>query len=135
TTSPAFDRVLTRYGEDLTTQTARRFLSDLIRLHKRSVEAAGAMSLDEAMDLIEGKKPPTDPPAGSSQYVTLDQMAAAVHRSKRTLEKLSGRKKSPLPDPDIQGGGGRPNEWKWERIRPWLEVEYQRPLPDRFFGG
>jgi hypothetical protein len=40
------------------------------------------------------------------QYVTLDQMAATVHRSKRTLEKWKTRKKNPLPEPDVEGGGG-----------------------------
>jgi len=69
------------------------------------------------------------------QHITLDQMAAMVSRSKRTLEKLIGRKKNPLPDPDIPGGGGKPNEWLWERIRPWLEGEYGRQLPETFPTG
>ncbi len=78
----------------------------------------------------EGEKGPAGSPDGSGQqYVTLDQMAAWVNRSKRTLEKLALRKGNPLPDPDIQGGGGKPNEWKWERVRGWLEKEYGRNLP------
>jgi hypothetical protein len=66
------------------------------------------------------------------QYVTLDRAAALVQRSKRTLEKAINRGKNPLPDPDIQGTGGRPNEWDWSKIKPWLENEYNRKLPDRF---
>jgi hypothetical protein len=65
------------------------------------------------------------------QYVTLDQAAALVQRSKRTLEKALKRKKNPLPDPDVQGIGGRPNEWEWVRIKTWLEREYSRKLPIR----
>ena len=66
------------------------------------------------------------------QYVTLDRLAAIVGRSKRTLEKLRTRKANPLPDPDIDGGGGKPNEWVWSMIRPWLEAEYKRVLPEHF---
>lgn len=72
------------------------------------------------------------PVGDSRQFVTLDQAAASVSRSKRTLEKLFRRRKNPFPDPDIQGGGGKPNEWAWERIRPWLEAEYARKLPAVF---
>ncbi|HEY7311876.1 MAG TPA: hypothetical protein VH643_21105 [Gemmataceae bacterium] len=73
--------------------------------------------------------PPED---DQPQYVTLDMAAALIPRSKRTLQKAIGRKKNPLPDPDIQGTGGHPNEWKWTTIRPWLEQEYGRQLPERF---
>jgi hypothetical protein len=72
---------------------------------------------------------------GAIQYVTLDQAAAIVNRSKRTLEKLATRKKNPLPDPDVQGGGGKANEWNWAKLRPWLEGEYGKQLPVRFPSG
>jgi hypothetical protein len=81
----------------------------------------------------EGRTPTIDTEP-ALQYVTLDNMAAIVSRSKRTLEKLIGRKTNPLPDPDIQGSGGKPNEWNWERIRPWLETEYNRKLPTIYPG-
>lgn len=70
-----------------------------------------------------------NPPA---DYVTLDQMAASVKRSKRTLEKLKTRALNPLPQPDVAGGGGKPDEWLWHTVRPWLESEYGRNLPERF---
>jgi hypothetical protein len=66
------------------------------------------------------------------QYVTLDKAAAIVSRSKRTLEKLFCRKENPLPDPAIRGTGGKPSEWIWSKLRPWLEQEYGRHLPERF---
>ncbi len=62
---------------------------------------------------------------GESTYVTLRQCSAMVQRSKRTLEK-----KKSLPEPDIRGEGGAPNEWKWSTIRPWLEATFGRKLPD-----
>jgi hypothetical protein len=66
------------------------------------------------------------------QYVTLDQAAAVVNRSKKTLERLKSRKNNPLPNPDIEGGGGKPDEWNWDTIRPWMEKEYKRPLSRKY---
>jgi hypothetical protein len=68
------------------------------------------------------------------QHVTLDQAAAIVHRSKRTLEKHMTREKNPLPAPDTRGVGGHANEWVWATLRPWLEREYCKPLPEHFPG-
>jgi hypothetical protein len=73
-----------------------------------------------------------NPPGVVSQYVTLGQMAAMVQRSKRTLENWKARKINPLPPPDIDGGGGKPDEWDWSKIRPWLQNESGRTLPERF---
>lgn len=62
------------------------------------------------------------------EYVTLDQAAAFVSRAKDTLLNYRGKG---LPDPDVQGGGkGKPNEWLWSNIRPWLESTFDRTLPD-----
>jgi hypothetical protein len=66
--------------------------------------------------------------------VTLDQMAAVVNRTKRTLEKLKKRTQSPLPVPNVTGGGGKPDEWDWDKVRPWLEKEFGRSLPEQFPG-
>lgn len=66
------------------------------------------------------------------QFVTLDQAAATVSRSKRTLEKFKDHSRHPLPTPDIEGGGGKADEWDWDNIRPWLESEYNRQLPKKF---
>jgi hypothetical protein len=69
--------------------------------------------------------------APAPQYVTLDQMAALVSRSKKTLERLKTRKDNPLPSPAVEGGGGKADEWIWSEVRPWLEQEFRRPLPER----
>jgi hypothetical protein len=70
-----------------------------------------------------------DVPTG---YVRLSQMAAIVHRSPRTLEKYKSRRRDPLPDPDVPGGGGKADEWLWSRVRPWLEQQFGRRLPEKF---
>lgn len=64
------------------------------------------------------------------QYVTLDQCAAMVNRSKRTLE--SQKKNADFPSPTVKGGGGKPDEWDWQSIRPWLERTYNKLLPVKF---
>jgi len=61
-------------------------------------------------------------------YVTLQQAAAIVSRSKRTLEKH----KAEMPAPRISDGGGKPDEWAWSELRPWLEKYSGRILPERF---
>jgi hypothetical protein len=66
------------------------------------------------------------------QRVTLDQMAAIVTQSKRTLEKWKTRKNNPLPTPDVEGGGGKADKWVWSVIRPWLEGAVGFKLPERY---
>jgi hypothetical protein len=68
----------------------------------------------------------------AEQYVTLDQMAAIVGKSKKTLERELNKANSDMPGPDNEGGGGKAHEWRWSRIRPWLEKKYNRQLPTRF---
>jgi hypothetical protein len=75
------------------------------------------------------------PQGGFLDYVTLDQMAACVSRSKRALEKYKTNKKNRLPLPDIDGGGGRADEWLWNNVRPWLEKTFGRNLPEKFFSS
>jgi hypothetical protein len=62
----------------------------------------------------------------AAYYVTLDQAAALVNRSKSTLE----RRKAKMPAPAVKGGGGRPSEWLWSELRPWLEKAFGRLLPE-----
>jgi two-component system nitrogen regulation response regulator GlnG len=73
-----------------------------------------------------------DLPPEPIQYVTLDQMAAIVNRTKKTLENRKRCKRNPLPPPDVEGGGGKPDEWKWTTVRSWLEQEFGRQLPEHF---
>jgi hypothetical protein len=71
---------------------------------------------------------PPRPPKGipGEYFVTLDQAAALVNRTKRTLEKL----KKQMPPPRVKGGGGKAAEWAWSELRPWLEEKFERPLPE-----
>lgn len=69
------------------------------------------------------------PPVDLPDLVTLDQAAARVHRSKRTLERY--KTAGGLPDPAIEGGGGRPDLWDWFVIRPWLMKTFNMNLPER----
>lgn len=70
--------------------------------------------------------------SGLVQYVTLEQISAIVNRSKRTLEKWKTRTNNPLPPPDIEGCGGKPDEWIWPKVRIWLEANTDHQLPEVF---
>jgi hypothetical protein len=65
-------------------------------------------------------------------YVTLDQAAALVRRSKRTLER--DLKKGAIPQPDIRGQAGRASKWAWSSLRPALSRLVEIELPSRFPG-
>jgi hypothetical protein len=88
--------------------------------------------LDEMNRLGREQVTPTQEQAELKQeppriyYITLDQAAALVGRSKRTLERY----KRKMPSPAVEGGGGKPAEWIWSELRPWLEKEFNRLLPE-----
>lgn len=63
-------------------------------------------------------------------YVTKLQMSAIVNRSERTIRRLYDA--GTLPAPAVQGGEGKPSEWRWDDVRPILEKEYKRELPPIF---
>lgn len=89
--------------------------------------------LDELAIAIsnEGRKLPELDPKANQHYVTLDQMAAMVNKSKKTLERAMNHKNSTMPPPDVEGGGGVAHEWKYDTVRPWLEEKYKRKLPEK----
>jgi hypothetical protein len=66
-------------------------------------------------------------PAELPELVTLDQAAALVNRSARTLERY---KKRGLPRPFVLGGGGKPHEYPWEEMKEWLQKTFNRPIPE-----
>jgi hypothetical protein len=73
----------------------------------------------------------TPPPADVPDLVTLNQAASMAHKSKRTLERY--KTKGNLPDPAVEGGGGRAALYDWKVIRPWLESEFGiKKLPEEF---
>jgi hypothetical protein len=89
--------------------------------------------LRELANLLEGAKGGLPAGAALPQYVTLDTAAALVNRSKRSLEKYlydpSKVRRYAMPAPAVDGGGGRPSEWDWSVLRPWLERIFHRDLP------
>jgi hypothetical protein len=96
----------------------------LYRRHGMSAENAAILPLDKLAQVLS-----EDCRALNAEWhLNLDQIASLVSRSKRTLERYKRHKLSPLPSPDVEGGGGRPDEWKWSTIRPWLEKEFGRNL-------
>lgn len=71
---------------------------------------------------------PVPPPA--EQMVTLDQIGAMVHRSKRTMERYRRQ----MPAPRVHGRRGQPHLWAWAEVRPWLEAMFGLRLPEHFPG-
>jgi predicted DNA-binding transcriptional regulator AlpA len=65
-------------------------------------------------------------------YVSLQQCASIVSKSKKTLFKKYTD--GDLPAPCVPGGNGKAHEWRWSKIRPCLEHLFSRKLPDRFPG-
>jgi hypothetical protein len=100
-------------------------LADLIVIEDEARRLAG----QTAGETSSAVKP--DPVVVASDVldlVRLDEAAAIVHRSKKTLE----RRKAKMPAPHTEGGGGKPALWKWNELRPWLESEYVPDLPKTF---
>lgn len=65
--------------------------------------------------------------AAPDDLITLSIAAALVKRRKRTLEIWN--KKDPMPEPEVEGGGGKAHEYSYAKIRPWLERHGSRKLP------
>ena len=90
------------------------------------IESAGRQALSAwRLRRLAATQTPTP---GTEMLVTLAQAAAMVNRTKRTLQRHVGK----MPPPRVEGGGGRPAEWAWSEIRPWLEKEYCRKMPEVF---
>jgi hypothetical protein len=128
------DRQRVRYGDEI------RDIASTVPQHVAEVLYHAAAALDnypvevprllaEAVAAIDA---PVIEPAklDADCYVTLLQMSAIVQRDKRTLRRLC--EDETLPAPAIKGGSGKPNEWRWRDVRPILEKEYGKPLPDTF---
>lgn len=94
-------------------------LREEVRGLREDVTAQGAA----ARQKLEAFLPPP-----AEQLVTLDQMAAIVNLSKRSME----RHRKGMPPPRVRGAGGRPSRWAWSDVRPWLERQFGRTLPECF---
>jgi hypothetical protein len=90
--------------------------------------AATAAALTPAP--VPPESPRAEPRDPFQQYVTLDQCAAVVRRSKRTLDKYRDK----MPPAAIEGGGGKASYWLWSDMRPWLQVRYGLTLPATYPG-
>jgi hypothetical protein len=86
-----------------------------------------------------------------NEYVTLDQIAALVSNKgdpgmgdlnfnfprlgPSETEKIERAvKKWKLPAPDVPGVAGDRDQWKWDRIRPWLEAKTRRKFPEMIYN-
>jgi hypothetical protein len=64
--------------------------------------------------------------------VTLDQIAATVSMSKRSLERL----KKEMPPPDYKPRkSGEAARWLWSKVRPWLKKRFGRRVPVKYPGS
>jgi hypothetical protein len=90
------------------------------------------LTRDEATAWLQahGFRNPCGAPAELPDLVTLDQAAAAIHKSKRTLERC--KTAGTLPLPAVDGGGGKADLYDWKIMRPWLTKEFGVLLPERF---
>jgi hypothetical protein len=81
-------------------------------------------------------QPAPAPPDTPQDLVTLNQAAAAVSRTKRALEHYKTKRgEKRLPDPTVEGGGGKPDLWEWKTIRPWLVRNFGVKLPETSFAN
>jgi hypothetical protein len=64
--------------------------------------------------------------------VTLDQIAATVHRSKQTLERHKKEMPPPAYKPRKSGEAAR---WLWSEVRPWLVERYGPLVPIKYPGA
>jgi predicted DNA-binding transcriptional regulator AlpA len=62
-------------------------------------------------------------PVETDPLVNLDQIAAMVYLSKRTLQKYVKE----MPVPRRKGRGGRESLWAWSEVRPWLAKRFDMP--------
>ena len=114
------------------------FLCSADVLQRPNARGAGSTTADEAsgdeqsepVNRTNEQPAPTEVISEIAGHVTLAQMAAIVNKSKRTLEWLKDDKM--LPAPAVKGGNGRADEWLWSAVKPVLEAEYRRVLPDVF---
>lgn len=67
------------------------------------------------------------------QLVTLDQIAAIVRRSRKTLQNYRcPYHPRAMPEPAVEGSGKIPHLYDWARIRCWLSLTFAIPLPEHF---
>ncbi len=93
------------------------------------LQGVAADTIHNAASLILVRMLATQP-GGGDYYVTMLQMAAVGGSSKRTIRRMYDA--GELPPPDVEGGGGKANQWRWSCVRPILENRFRRSLPMTF---
>jgi hypothetical protein len=73
---------------------------------------------------LEGDSQPTDE---LPDLVTLDQAAALANR---TVDGIRHYRRTGMPKPFVKGTKGKPNEYLWSEMRPWLETTFGRKIPE-----
>jgi hypothetical protein len=102
-------------------------IDELERLIPREAPAATPPEADRPADSPTDPSCIPEPPEELPDLVTLDQAAAIVNRSSAALRHYSRRG---MPKPWVQGTKGKPNEYRWSEMRPWLEDMFRRPIPE-----
>ena len=82
--------------------------------------------VEELIGTVDAMLPPADDPIEC--LVTLQQVAPLIHRQKRTLERYLRS----MPLPTVQGSGGKASLWRWSELGPWLEKQFEIPMPKKF---
>jgi hypothetical protein len=101
-----------------------------VGLQNKPIE--GRSALLDALAAPADWRPPLPKNEPAPQYVDLVMLHSYLHVSKRKMERLKAHPENPMPDPDIEGGGGKKDWWIWSKLRPWLQEEFGRILPERF---
>lgn len=82
---------------------------------------------------IASDTPPASTASPRDANVRLDDLALLLRMSKKTLERRYAKGK--LCEPDVEGGGGKPHLWLYQRIRPHLGREFGHCLvPEQWPG-
>ncbi|MGO9600993.1 MAG: hypothetical protein ACLP7Q_23675 [Isosphaeraceae bacterium] len=118
-------------------EAAKEFLALLVdRFQKRSEELRQMPLLDAVRLLtqpenapkhIERENNPPETPAELPDLVRLDQAAALVNRSSSALRHYRSKG---MPKPYVQGTKGKPNEYLWSQMHPWLENTFNRKISE-----
>jgi hypothetical protein len=123
--------------------TGRHALAVSLGIRPSDLDRLTTYELAQACyDLLERRTRqvfPTEKPAHNlpdidqPDLVTLDQCAAIVHQSKRSLER--DKTAGTLPAPSHEGGGGKAALYDWRVMRPYLAERfpaYANYLPEKF---
>jgi hypothetical protein len=128
----------TELGMDTTVEAIDELVRRLSKCLHKPWHQVSLMPVSEAVALLARAGTPeagptapgnktTEAPVELPDLVTLDQAAAVVNRTSAGLRHY--RRKG-MPEPFVQGKKGKPNEYRWSEMRPWLESAFDRVIPE-----